>query len=101
MEKNQVTINSEMHFPYYFLLFNCTKGPKLSKITDWIRENIKGQWAVTDSTRLSIFSCAVHESPFKDRIYQSPGIVTPKITILFFEDEEDAVLFKLTLGGNE
>lgn len=99
MERKEVIINSEMKFPYYFLLFNCGAGPKVSQTIDWIKENIKGQWAITEYTRLSIYSCPVHESPFEDMHYKNPGILTPKVRILFFEEEEDAVLFKLTLGG--
>ncbi len=76
---------------------------KFVQVQRWCSENCNGQWMVFDgssfqsSGRVSAIYCskAQHESPMIDEIYPHAEIPMNGDKIISFEEETDAMAFKL------
>ncbi len=102
--KPVLDISSEIKFPYYFLInFQKSKAAveDMRKLNDWLAENCEGQWASTSKGSFVVSSASKNECVFGDEDYPATSVRKEQIVVLFFEEESDAVNFKLThVGAN-
>lgn len=96
-------IETFLIFQYPFLLTESNRNVQIENMQTWCNENCNGRWMVLDSNSfrgggtftISYCSIAMHESPLKDETYPRSEIKKSANTIISFEEESDALAFKL------
>lgn len=106
----KIEITQAPLFPYAFLLDNM-KGKEVDKkfeiVQEWCNSNCNGRWMIIDSMgyggimsiSISYYSKAVHDTPV-EKHYPPSQIELETIKIISFEDETDAMAFKLSFTND-
>ena len=87
------------NFPYQFLIED--EGDNDDVCQEWCVENCKGMWLITGRCTARLYSPAAHKSLFVEEVFPPTSIIEYGIFIVSFQEEDEAMAFKLSFEGDK
>lgn len=102
---NNIDIVGEFNFPYQFIIsdesdhnVSIDQRPG-SCCNKWCNENCKGMWYITSKTVFELYAPTQHISLLDGMKFPSTKNVKTNVVIIAFQNEDEAMAFKLSFMG--